>query len=219
MKSIAILSLLFLFVISSVYSQKSIKFTGKSDSILLSVTTIEEANKIFTEMNTLSLFNMNDCNNCEDRANAIAYILNKRGLTVAKFWLFGEGKISTGISARILKSKKCKTWGYHVAVGFLVKNKEKIDTIIIDPGTQKKIISLSNWALPLVQKNEIGHIIVKDIVYYTYPLKNKKFEVDKVWTEKDTNLERTAKGLCGKVFFGPSEKRIRKKLKELKSIE
>jgi hypothetical protein len=199
----------------SSYPQKSIKFIDKSDTVILSTTTIEEANEIFNEMDTMNLFKMIYCNNCEDRANAIAYILNKRNLTVAKFWLFGEGKISTGEDSYLLQSESCGTWGYHVAIGFLVNNGNKAETIIIDPGTQRRAVSLEDWALPLVQENKVGHVIMKDIAYYTYPVVDDKFQVDEIWTEKDPGFWRTARGLCGYVFLGPSKKKIRKKLSEL----
>lgn len=178
-------------------SQKSINVLANSDNLPLSTITMEKANEIFAEMNTSSLFNMADCNNCEDRANAIGYILKKRGLNVAKFWLFGEGKISTSSQVFLLRSAKCGTWGYHIAIGLRLDNNGTIDTVIIDPATQETAITLRNWALPLIQKDRTGYLAIKDIKYYTYPVSNNKFQADQMWTATDDDFRKTACGLCG----------------------
>lgn len=204
------------------YAQKSITLLSNTDSLELSTVTQEQANKIFSEMDTSPLFNMADCNNCEDRANAIGYILNKRGFKVAKFWLFGEGKISVSNQVFLLRSDKCGTWGYHVAIGLLFDNNGIKDTVIIDPATQESAVTLRSWALPLIQKDRIGYLAIKDIKYYTYPVSNNKFQVNQAWSATDEDLWKTACGLCGlkprqcnKARFA---KRIQKKLLQLQSI-
>lgn len=183
--------------LSTAYAQKSVKVLDGTDVIPLSSVDMNKAQALFSEMKTSPLFNMADCNNCEDRANAIAYILQKRGLTVAKFWLFGEGKISLSNQVYLLKSTKCGTWGYHVAVGLLVDNNGTQDTVIIDPATQVAAVTLSNWALPLLQANSTGYLAVKDPKYYTYPVMNNKFQTQQAWTAVDNDLFKTACGLCG----------------------
>jgi hypothetical protein len=191
---------LFFFVIifpSFAFSQKTIDVLANSDNLPLSTISMVKANEIFAEMNTSSLFNMADCNNCEDRANAIGYILHKKGLNVAKFWLFGEGKISSSNQVYLLQSAKCGTWGYHIAIGLLLDNNGTMDTVIIDPATQESAITLRNWALPLIQKDRTGYLAIKDIKYYTYPVSNNKFQANQTWSATDDDFWKTACGLCG----------------------
>lgn len=200
----------------STFCQKAISVLENSDKINLSTITVEKANELFTEMKSSSLFNMADCNNCEDRANAIGYILDKRGFKVAKFWLFGEGKISTSKQVFLLKSEKCKTWGYHVAIGLLSENNGVKDTIIIDPATQNSATTLNNWALPLIQNKRVGYLAVKDIKYYTYPVINNKFQALQLWTSLDNDLWKTSCGLCGLKPKQCRKKRFAEKISEKK---
>jgi hypothetical protein len=207
---------LVLFSLSTFSIGQTINTLKNSDKIDLSVVNEDELNKIFQEMKTSKLFKMQDCNNCEDRANAIAYILQKRGFTVAKFWLFGEGKISIGKSGYLLQSKKCGTWGYHVAVGLKLDKNGITETVIIDPATKDSPVTLDNWAASLIQKNQIGFLIIKDPKFYSYPVNNNKFQADDLWLKTDDNLWKTAGGLCG---FKPNQtgedyKSARKRFKE-----
>lgn len=221
MKNILLFILLISFGIG--FSQKKIEYLKNSDNITLSNISMEKAQELFIEMKRAPLFNMKDCNNCEDRANAIAYILTKRGYTVAKFWLFGEGKISLSNEIYLLKSQKCGTWGYHVAIGLQVIIDNKQETVILDPATQDKAVLLENWALPLIQENRTGFLIIKDYSFYTYPVLNDKFQANSVWISKDVELSKTACGLCGIKPRNCDKRRnyskISKKLAELKNYK
>jgi hypothetical protein len=95
-------------------------------------------------------------NNCENRAELAYHILAAYGYKPVNFWLFKEGLVEPGYSNRdaVTRSKGLAFntgigkqpyvfWHFHVATGIVYHG----DTLIFDPWTQGKLVSLRQWAL------------------------------------------------------------------------
>lgn len=81
---------------------------------------------------------------------------------------------------------KCTNWAYHVAPVIITAT----DTIVIDPSTQSKPVSLSKWAGDIVPQNGSGFLIIKDKKYYIYPQNKDDLMLDSVpnWNVENKNM-------------------------------
>lgn len=147
-------------------------------------------------------------NNCEDRANAVSILLENWGVSNGKAWCFG------GKNAKYKNGKgTLKGWSYHVAAFVLVKRNNLIDTLIIDPLTSKKLLSINEWA------NEISS--TKGNLYFITD--NKKYQQNSVslnptWKLSSANYDNTIKGLTRYNNFSSRQKRKTKKYYEKRII-
>jgi hypothetical protein len=199
---IAVLTVFIMFMFRvNVYSQaEGIEYSPYSDSVEISSAGKSIADSAFDYIaNRLGFINFDDCNNCDSRAHLIAAILENKfpALNTAKVWLFADFKrASQGKKYRYKKyvylssNNECSSWGYHVAPVVLIKTKNTVDTIVLDPSTQSKPVSLRRWALELTPQGEKTYLIMKDRKYYTFPDNpNKKFEdMKKEWVDDDKLL-------------------------------
>jgi len=136
-------------------------------------------------------------NNCEDRANGVSILLDKWGISNGKAWCF------SGKNAKY-KSRKgtLKGWSYHVATFILVKENNLIDTLIIDPLTSNKLLSIREWS------NEISN--TKGNLYFI--TSNEKYQQNSVslnptWKLSIDNYDNTLKGLTRYNNYSSRQKR------------
>lgn len=192
--------LIFLIRMNTSSQLKSIVYSPYSDSIKISIAEISLIDSAFNYINNeLGFIDFDDCNNCNSRAHLIAAILERKfpALNTAKVWLFADFKRASQESKYKYKKyvylsagAECSTWGYHVAPVVLIKYKNSADTMVFDPSTQNKPVSLQKWALDLTLQNEKTYLILKNKKYYTFPDNpNKKFEDMKIkWSDDDKSL-------------------------------
>lgn len=141
------------------------------------------------------LIDLDDCNICKSRAHIISRVIEKYFPTVfpAKVWLVADCKRNSKTEyykykpAVFLQSPgKCANWTYHVAPVIITAN----DTVVIDPSTQSKPVSLSKWAGDIIPKNGAGYLIMKDKQYYIYPQNKHNMLLDTLsnWSADNKDL-------------------------------
>ena len=179
---------------------KSVEYSSYSDSVEVSNAGKSLVDSAFDYINDeLDFIDFSDCNNCNSRAHLVTAILESRypELNTAKVWLFADFKRASQEEKYIYKryvflsaGGECNSWGYHVAPVVLIKNKSSFDTLILDPSTQNKPVSLHKWAIDLTSQEGKTYLIIKDKRYYTYPdNSNKKFEDMKTeWVDDNKSL-------------------------------
>ena len=184
---------------TDVHSQ-GIEYSPYSDSIEISSAGKSLVDSAFDYINNeLDFINFSDCSNCGSRAHLISAILESKfpALSTAKVWLFADFKrASREAEYRYKKNvylsagNECSSWGYHVTPIVLIENKNSIDTIVLDPSTQSRSVSLRRWASNLTPQGEKTYLIVKDKSYYTFPDNSgKKFEdMKSVWNDDNKSL-------------------------------
>lgn len=179
---------------------QTIEHSPFSDSVEVSVSdksTIDSAFRFISD--ELGFIDYNDCNNCTSRAHLISAILEKQypGLKLAKVWLFADFKRASKEEIYRLRKNnylarkdECDSWGYHVAPIVIIVNGIRIDTVVLDPSTQKKPVSISKWTESLLSGENTALLIIKDRKYYLFPDNDsKKFEDAKeVWADNDKSL-------------------------------
>jgi hypothetical protein len=202
MYSRLVLTFLMIFVIRmNTFTQiKSVEYSTYSDPVEVSNARKSLVDSAFNYIsNELDFMNFNDCNNCESRAHLIAAILESRypELNTAKVWLFADFKRASQEKKYRYKryvflsaGEECSSWGYHVAPVVLIKNNNSVDTLVLDPSTQNKPVSLQKWTIELTLREEKTYLIIKDKKYYTFPdNQNKKFNDMKMkWVDDDKSL-------------------------------
>lgn len=186
-----------LLVSSHLYAQNPrIEYSQYSDTIPKSSITSSQADSIFNFIVlNRHLIDLDDCNICKSRAHIITRIIEKYfpEVTPAKVWLIADCKRISKTEyykykpAVLLQSPgKCTNWVYHVAPVIITPT----DTIVIDPSTQTKPVSLSKWAGDIIPQNGAGYVIIKNKQFYIYPQDNNDNLVDtlKVWNTDNKNL-------------------------------
>jgi len=192
---ISILSILL--VSSNLYAQNPrMEYSTYSDTIPQSSLSTSQADSIFNFiLSNKHLIDLDDCNICKSRAHIITRIIEKYfpGVTPAKVWLIADCmRISTKEYYRykpaiLLHSPgKCTNWAYHVAPVIITTT----DTIVIDPSTQSKPVSLSKWADAVIPQNGAGYMVIKDKRYYIYPQNKNDLMIDTliVWDIENKNM-------------------------------
>lgn len=163
-------------ITSTLYAQyPRTEYSPYSDTISQSRLSSPQADSIFNFIvSKKHLIDLDDCNICKSRAHIIARIIEKYfpEAIPAKVWLVADCKRNSKTEyykykpAVLLQSPgKCTNWAYHVAPVIITET----DTIVIDPSTQQKPVSLSKWAGDIIPKNGVGFLIIKDKRYYIYP--------------------------------------------------
>lgn len=192
-------AVLILFLAVPVCSQ-TIEHSPYSDSVELSYAEKSAVDSAFNFIsNELGFIDYSDCNNCNSRAHLLSAILEKRfpALKLAKAWLFADFKRASKEEIYTLRSKPylasgndCISWGYHVAPVVIVSNGKGTDTIVLDPSTQNKPVSVRRWAATLIQKGGTALLIIKEKKYYLFPDNDsKKFEdMKQDWVDDDKTL-------------------------------
>jgi len=193
------ISLILVFHVNAYSQVKGIEFSPYSDSINECNAEKSIVDSAFDYIKKLDFINYNDCSNCDSRAHLIAAILESRfpALNTAKAWLFADFKRASQERTYRYKKyvylsagNKCSSWGYHVAPVVLIKNKNSADTLVLDPSTQSKPVSLRRWALNLTPESERTYLIIKEKKYFTFPDNtDKKFQdMKKEWLDDDKSL-------------------------------
>ena len=195
---VRVTSFLVLFVLTSISissAQRAVVYKPLCDSLTLTPVSPERANilnKVFINSNA---FDWTDAkNNCEDRANAICLILDQWGIDNCKAWIYRGKKVKYGNKKGTLSA-----WNYHVAACILVRNKNIVDSIIIDPLISKQLINVNTWA-------EIISVKPTNIYFLTTNKKyqHHKLSLDPKWKMAENNFEKTIEGLTrysGATFF------------------
>jgi len=172
------------------------EYSPYSDTIPQSSLSSSQADSIFNFIiSNKHLIDLDDCNICKSRAHIITRIIEKYfpGVTPAKVWLIADCmRISTKEyykykPAILLHSPgKCTNWAYHVAPVIITAT----DTIVIDPSTQSKPVSLSKWAGDIIPNNGSGFLIIKDKKYYIYPQNKDDLMLDTLpnWNSENKNM-------------------------------
>lgn len=161
---------------STFYAQNPrTEYSQYSDTIPQSSLSSSQADSIFNFIvSNKHIIDLDDCNICKSRAHIISRLIEKYfpEVTPAKVWLVADCKRISKAEyykykpAVLLQSPgECTNWVYHVAPVIITPT----DTIVIDPSTQSKPVSLSKWAGEIIPKNGAGYIIIKDKRYYIYP--------------------------------------------------
>jgi hypothetical protein len=133
------------------------------------------------------------------RAHLIAAILENcySSLKIAKVWLFADFKraswrrnIKLKKNSYLVLNEECSRWGYHVAPAVIIENNDKMDTIVLDPATQKKTVTINKWAYKLIPDDGSAFMTLKEKKYYSFPEnKNNKFKDDtEIWSDDNKSL-------------------------------
>jgi hypothetical protein len=198
---ILVVLLIFMIRMNTCSQMKSVEYGPNSDIIEVSNAGKSLVDSAFDYIdNELDFIDFDDCNNCDSRAHLIAAILESKFpvLKTAKAWLFADFKRASQEEKYRYKKhvylsagEKCSSWGYHVAPVVLIKNKNSVDTIVLDPSTQYRAVELRKWAKALTLSGERTYLIIKDRKYYTFPdNSDKKFEdMKKEWVSGDKSLK------------------------------
>ncbi len=190
--------ILILLLLPALSIAQVIEYSPYSDTIdLCSVEkpTVDSAFDFLTR--ELSFIDFDDCNNCDSRAHITARILERKfpGIKTAKVWLFADFKRASNENkpvktSYLILNDECDNWGYHVATIVLIPYSERIDTIVIDPTTGEKPVTLNDWASKIITPGGKAFLIIKDKKYYSFPdNSNNKFEDEKeIWIDEDKIL-------------------------------
>lgn len=170
--------------ISEMNAQNHLKLIQSFDSISLSEKTLTEANLAFSIIENAPI-EFKNCkevaNNCENRAEFGNHVLKQLGFKPINFWIFKEGLIEgfneLGGLEYTSKTTDCKTlfWKYHVASGIVINTDQGLDTLIFDPWTQGKLVTLREWSLSFFKPNANRTVFAFGVLdnYYYFPTTNK----------------------------------------------
>lgn len=159
-----------------------------------------------TNVNTDSIFNFilsnehlidfNDCNICKSRAHILSRVIEKKfeGVNILKVWLIADCKRSSQKEYYRYKQNyylrlpgKCSNWVYHVAPAALING----DTVVFDPATQNKSVSLKKWAEKLITPGSKAYLIIKENEYYYYPESSDNYFLDETadWNTDEQKMK------------------------------
>jgi hypothetical protein len=131
----------------------------------------DSATSVFNKINSSAIFEFNYTRGgCDYRAHAMYLLLKKWGIKTFKIWNFASSKVflsgkdwkthnlllvaddKINLSTKSTYYTSCDKgieetvfWGYHVAPILLVNNKDKIDTMVIDPALFDKPVDYRTW--------------------------------------------------------------------------
>lgn len=147
-----------------------------------------EADALFLYFQTSPLFIWNDIHNCEDRAEAIAILLNHWGIPHYKGWVF------SGFFLKNETGTLANWWNYHVAAILPVKENNSIVFYVIDPAHSQQLETLAHWSEQVTLDANSYHIIKWGNAYIFPTGKIKKSN----WHLRNKqNLKWTMQGLAG----------------------
>lgn len=212
------------------------KLSSQNNKVILeSFNTIEKSNKTMEEANQAFQIIANapiskkkrkhKINNCENKAGFASLILKNLGFKPINFWIFKEGLIKGednkgGLyyDKKRCQCKKSASWGYHVGAGVILNTPEGLDTLIFDPWTYSKLVSLDEWSLSFFRQSSGRTIYIFPVSknYRFYPTENEKLITDENKWEKflDKDDNQMYCGLCGITPNSKcSKKRFRKRIK------
>ncbi len=197
MKIILIILIQFSILLPSLFSQTgNILYSSYSDTLenqkinynADSIYSYIEANK--------HLIDFSDCNICKSRAHILSRMIEKKfnGINVYKVWLIADCKRLSQKEKYKYKQNvylnlagKCSNWVYHVAPALLING----DTIVFDPSTQIKPVSIKEWAYKIIPQNGSAYLIIKDKSYYLYPESKDDYFIDETdnWETGDVKMK------------------------------
>lgn len=188
--------LIFIFNISVIYSQpEPIVYSPYSDSMFNN--TNVNADTIFRFiLSNEHLIDFNDCNICKSRAHILSRAIEKKfeGVNILKVWLIADCKRSSQKEYYRYKKNnylrlpgKCPNWIYHVAPAALING----DTVVFDPATQYKSVSLKKWAEKLIIPGSMAYLIIKEDEYYFYPESRDNYFLDETadWNTDEPKMK------------------------------
>ena len=179
---------------------KSVIFSPLSDTIGSSTLSPGSADSIFSFIKQNGdIIDFDDCNICKSRAHIISRIIEKYFPHVAagKVWLIADSKRSSAREMYRYKpvvmlrgSGTCNSWIYHVAPVIISGS----DTIVIDPATQSKPVSLAAWYCDIIQPGGTGFIVIKNSEWYIYPEERDGYFLDELhpWSTAGEDLHDAA---------------------------
>ena len=187
--------------------------TQLSDAIAFKPISNKQAQQLFIQLRDLPCIEFNYANNyCEDRAHAMAKIIDGQNITTAKVWIFVKGIFKNKFPKVLKVEDKNKVnkkgylgWKYHVAPVVVVNRQNRLDTLVIDPALCSEPVTINEWQGLMNYKNDIPKEelfwIIKDWKYHMYRVKKKKAQLFEPW-KKDKKDYLTKKGLCqGKILY------------------
>jgi hypothetical protein len=132
-------------------------------------------------------------------------VLEKLGFEPVSYWLFKEELIEGQPSSDGLffTPTGCKNvvWGYHVAAGVLIQDREETKIYILDPWTQTTFVTIEQWATSFFLPESKRTAFVFPVLgnYYFYPTEHKKLQITKAsWDPfRDEDEVQMYCGLCG----------------------
>lgn len=182
---------------TGIYAQKE-KFYAEislhpDESITVSLDSVK---KIYDFFDKSELFQWNDKNNCEDRANAISILLDAWQIPNYKVWIF-SGDFLKKKDKGLLTDKYGILWKYHVAACIPVKIDNQIKYMVLDPATTDEVKDMAFWANNVTDK-QFGHYFLTPANKYLWNGGGRKMS-QKSFYEGDvsTTLKRTMQGLAG----------------------
>lgn len=179
---------------------KTVIFSTLSDTIGSSTLTPGSADSIFSFVKqNEDVIDFDDCNICKSRAHIISRIIEKffPHISSGKVWLIADSKRSSAREMYRYKpvvmlrgSGTCNSWIYHVAPVIISGS----DTIVIDPATQSKPVSLASWYGHIIQPGGTGFIVIKNSEWYIYPENRDGYFLDELhpWNENSEELHDAA---------------------------
>ncbi len=176
--------------------RKSVIFSTLSDTIGTAILPPGSADSIFSFIKQNGeVIDFDDCNICKSRAHIISRIIAKYfpHISAGKVWLIADSKRSS--TKEIYRYKpvimlqgkgSCDSWIYHVAPVLI----SGTDTIVIDPATQSKPVSLSTWYEGIIRPGGTGFIVIKNSQWYIYPEDRDGYFLDELhpWIENSGDL-------------------------------
>lgn len=166
--------LIFIFNITVIYSQPGpVIYSPYSDSIYNNTNVSSDSIFSFILSNE-HLIDFDDCNICKSRAHFLSRAIEKKfaGVNIFKVWLIADCKRSSQKENYRYKQNiylqlqgKCSNWVYHVAPAALING----DTVVFDPATQTKTVSLKKWSEKLITPGSTAYLIIKEDEFYFYP--------------------------------------------------
>lgn len=175
---------------------KSVIFSPLSDTIGTSTLPPGCSDSIFSFLKQNSdIIDFDDCNICKSRAHIISRIIEKYfpHVSAGKVWLIADSKRSSAREKYRYKpvvmlrgSGACDSWIYHVAPVII----SGTDTIVIDPATQSKPVTLAVWYGDIIQPGGTGFIVIKNPEWYIYPEDRDGYFLDEQhpWNESTESL-------------------------------
>lgn len=171
-------------------------FSTLSDTIGTRVIHSQTADSVFSFIKQNGdIIDFDDCNICKSRAHIISRIIEKYfpHVTAGKVWLIADSKRSSAREIYRYKpvvmlrgSGSCDSWIYHVAPVII----SGADTIVIDPATQSKPVTLAEWYGDIIQPGGTGFIVIKNSEWYIYPVDRSGYFLDELqrWDESSESL-------------------------------
>jgi hypothetical protein len=186
------------FLSISVFSQNKFSLALYKTDFDVSILEKGRADSIFNIIRISKILDFNYTRGgCNNRVHAVYLLLKKLNVKCCKIWNFPESKIFLGGEYKMLNVKDkmslendedinngaCNSegiqqvppvyWGYHVAPIIFVNNKDKIDTMVVDPALSDKLMDYKDWIISQIQPNSASFYIFLNPEYIDFQTESK----------------------------------------------